>query len=189
MFKTFSTTLHTRANGRSILLLLALMVLFAALIVPFAQRKLLGYSHGVDLIDLMLTYTPDTVYSMLAAYGEDGRSFYRAFAMSADLVYPVVYSTFLGLITSWLLQRVAAPGGKAQLLNLLPFGAMLFDWLENAGVITMLSAYPTTLPTLARISSTFTSFKWGFSAVTLFVIVALSALAIRKKLARNSGRS
>lgn len=182
MFRKISDALHRHANGRSLLLFLALMVLFAAVIVPTAQGWLKGYSGGVDLIDLMLAYSPDTVYRMIGAYGDEGRSLYRNFALSADLVYPVVYSTFLSLVISWQLQRATAPDSKLRMLNLLPFGAMLFDWLENACVVTMLSFYPTTSSAVARIASMFTSLKWTVSAASLLLVLALAVPAARYSL-------
>lgn len=183
MFRKISNALHRHANSRGLLLFLALMLLFATVIVPTAQNKLMGYSNGVDLVDLLFAYTPETVYRMIEAYGEEGRPYYRNFAMSFDLAYPVVYSIFLSLVIGWLLKRAVAPDSKARMLNLLPFGAMLFDWLENACVITMLTLYPAIHPTLARFGSVFTSFKWGFSAATLLLFIVLSVVAARKFLA------
>lgn len=183
MFRKISNALYRHANGRGLLLFLALMLLFATVIVPTAQNKLLGYSNGVDLVDLLFAYTPETVYRMIEAYGEEGRPYYRDFAMSFDLAYPVVYSVFLSLLIGWLLKRAAPAEGNWRLLNLLPFGGMVFDWLENVSVITMLTLFPAIHPTLARFGSAFTSIKWGFSATALLLIVVLSVLAARRFLA------
>lgn len=180
MFRKISNALHRYSNGQSLLLFLALMVLFATVIVPTAQSKLMGFSNGVDLIDLLLSYSPDTVYRMIEAYGDEGRPYYRNFAMSFDLAYPVVYSVFLSLLIGWLLQRVTPAASRWRLLNLLPFGGMLFDWLENASVIAMLTSYPAVTPNLARIGSLCTSLKWGFSALSMLLLVSLLVLAARK---------
>mgnify|MGYP003382171708 CR=1 FL=1 len=179
MIKTISAKLHAHANGRSIFLLFLLMLVFAVIIVPTVQGKIKALSGGTDLIDLQLFYTAEKIYAMLASYGEAGRSLYLFFAASGDLIYPVVYSVFLGLILSWLLQRAFAKDSRWQMLNVAPLFGMLFDWLENANIITMLSLFPDVHPNIARLGSACTSLKWGFSAASGLLLIAALVLAAK----------
>ncbi len=179
MITTFSNTLKKYAKGRIIFAFLALMLLFAMFIVPTVQGRLEASSGGSGPIDLLLSYTPEKAYSMIASYGNAGRSLYRTFAMTADVIYPVVYSIFLGLLITWLFQRSIAPNSKLQMLNTVPFGALLFDWLENISIVTMLSLYPSTPTTVAKLASICTTIKWSFGAAGMLLVLIGFAIALK----------
>lgn len=98
-------------------------------------------------------YTPEKAYSMIELYGDEGCALYRTFAMTGDVIYPVVYSILFSLVITWLFQRSFASSSKLQILNVVPFGAWLFDWLENINIVTMLSLYPSTPSIVARLAS------------------------------------
>lgn len=179
MIKTISNSLYRHTTGGAMSAFLALMLLFALIIVPTIQSRVESYSGGISLVDLQFSYTPEKVYSMISSYGEAGRKFYLAFAASGDLIYPVVYSIFFSLIISWLLQRGSKPDSGLRVLNVIPFGALLFDWLENANLIAMLSNYPSTNENIATLGSLCTMLKWGFGAASVLLLVVGLALAAK----------
>ena len=137
MITTLSNTLKKYATGWVMLAFLALMLLVGMVIVPSVGSKLEAFSGGSGPIDLLFSYTPEKAYSMIASYGDEGRALYRTFAMKGDIIYPVVYSILFSLLISWLFQRGFAPDSKMQILNVIPVGAWLFDWLENINLITI----------------------------------------------------
>lgn len=186
MCNKLSEMLKKITNGWTILLFLALLLVFAGVIVPTVQHKLEAISGGSGPIDLMLSYTPDKAYSVIASFGDEGRSMYRAFAMSADIVYPVVYSVFFSLLITWLFQRGFKPVSKMQLLNIVPLGALLFDWFENINIITMLSIYPSQPPIVAQLSSICTSVKWGFGGVGFVLVLIGFAMALKNGFKKQS---
>lgn len=185
MIKTLSERLHRSATGRNIAIFAALMALFAVVIVPLVQAKVEAYSGGTSLVDLKMSYTPQTLYMMIASYGDAGRSLYRGFAASGDLLYPVVYSLLLALLLSWLIQRSRLSSSKLAMLNVVPLGGMVFDWLENAHVITLLSLYPEEYPAFAKTASICTSLKWGFGAAGGLLLVIALVLAASNRFKRQ----
>jgi hypothetical protein len=60
---------------------------------------------------------------------------------------------------------------KIQALNSLPLGGWLFDLLENLGIVTMLSVFPSTLAPLAWVSAIATLIKWLFAGATIVLIL------------------
>jgi hypothetical protein len=56
--------------------------------------------------------------------------------------------------------------------NAVPFGAWLFDLLENLSIVIMLSIYPSTPALLAWIATIFTMLKWLFALVTILLLLA-----------------
>lgn len=179
MVNSLSTFLHRLADWRAIAAFSLLAALFALLIVPAAQGEIESLSNGVSLIDLELYYNTEKLFSMIEAYGDEGREVYRNFAMTWDLLYPVVYSTLLALFMSWLIQRSVDRTSQMRLLNLLPFGAMLFDWTENASVIALLTVYPDKPSLIAHLASIATALKWAISAVALAVMAGFLGAAVR----------
>lgn len=181
MIKTLSDTLDKYAKGRIILLFLALLLLFAMVIVPMIQGKIEARSGGVSLIDLQFSYTAEKAYSMIASYGDEGRALYRIFALTGDVIYPVIYSILFSLFISWLFQRSFPSNSKLQMLNMIPFGAWLFDWLENINLVTMLSLYPSKVTTVAEMASICTTLKWSFGAVAILIVLVGLVTALKNR--------
>ena len=59
----------------------------------------------------------------------------------------------------------------------IPWGGVLFDYLENFGLATIYLSYPTELIPLAWATSIFTSIKWTFIGIA-FVLVLIGAVKL-----------
>jgi len=171
MLKVLSNTLRKYAKSPFILLFFLLLLLFQMVLVPMVQGKLEASSGGTSLVDLLFSYSPETAYTMVGSYGDLGRALYITFTSTADMIYPVVYSIFFSLLLTWLLHRGFKSESKWQILNVIPFGAMIFDWLENANLLILLSQFPSRTSGVAEFSSICTTLKWGFGALSIFVVL------------------
>lgn len=171
MLKKISETIRKYANGWLVLILFAGEAFFNAVILPNQQAKMEASSGGIGPIDLQLFYTPEKVYSMVESYGEAGRASYRTFLLTGDIIYPIVYTLFFSLFITWLFQRGFPPKSKMQALNVVPLGGWLFDLLENLGIATMLSVFPSTPDALAWITAIATLIKWLFAAATIVLML------------------
>ncbi len=163
----WSQALERYARGPIILFFTVMSALFGLVVLPRGGAQLKSTSGGVGPIDTLFFYTPDRVYDMIAAYGEAGRAMYRTSALTADLIYPIAYSLFLGLAITWCFGRLPAGWRWGQRLNVLPFGAALFDVLENVSVAIMLSVHPARPALLAWMATAFTMTKWGLVGVSV----------------------
>ncbi len=181
MFAKLSRLLYRYAKGWLILVLFALDVLFNVIILPRTQAALESASGGVGPIDLRFFSTPEQIFSMIEAYGESGRATYRLFELTGDILYPIIYTLFFSLLLTWLLQRAFAADSSVRLLNVVPFGAWLFDLLENLGIVTMLSMYPSTSMLIAWATILFTIAKWVFAIATIVLILFALVLAIKNR--------
>jgi hypothetical protein len=170
MLAKLSAQLTRFANGWFILALLIAVVLISQLVIDPFSTKLAALSGGSGLIDLMLTYSPETAFHLIDTYGTEGRAAYSHFTATADFAFPVVYGLLLSLALSWLLVRGTVTTSRLRLLNLLPVAAWLFDWLENAMILMLLSQHPTQSPLIGGISGVATSAKWLMSALTLLAL-------------------
>jgi hypothetical protein len=105
--------------------------------------------------------------------------------LTADIIYPIIYTLFYGLLLSWLLQRAYKPDSPMQKLNAMPAGAWLFDLLENIGIVSMLSMYPSQPSVLAWLTMIFGLVKWAFAIgsilLSLFMLVKAGLNGFRKQ--------
>lgn len=129
MLKKISGTFNAWAKGWLVIVLFVLDGFFVGLLLPVVEALLKSDSGGPGPIDLQFFYAPVKVFEMIAAYGPCGRPFYRNVELTVDIIYPIVYTLFLGLLISWLFQRGFQPGHKIQKWNVVPLGAWFFDLL------------------------------------------------------------
>lgn len=179
MLNRLSNMLYKAAKGWLMFVLFLLDGLFMGLILP-AGEKLIKSETAPGPLDLRFFSTPEITYSMVSAYGDYGRAFYRNFELTVDILYPIVYTLFVSLIISWLFQRGFEAGSKMQKLNATPFGAWAFDLLENLGIVTMLSVYPATPALLAWVTTVLTMVKWMFVGASMVLMVVGIAAALKK---------
>ncbi|GAB4151242.1 MAG: hypothetical protein Fur0021_14980 [Candidatus Promineifilaceae bacterium] len=179
MLAPLSNTLQKYAKGWLIVALLALEILFNAVILPQTQARLEASSGGAGPIDLLFFYTPEQAYSMIASYGDGGRAAYRTFELTGDIIYPIVYTLFFSLLITWLFQRGFAANSKVQKLNVVPFGGGLFDLLENLCIVAMLSVFPSTPAFVAVLATIFTMLKWGFAGAAALLILVGLVMAVK----------
>ncbi len=179
MLGRISEMLKKYARGWLVLVFLAGEVLFNAVIMPNQQAKLEAASGGIGPIDLQFFYTPEKVYSMITAYGDAGRASYRITELTADIIYPIVYTLFFALLITWLFQRGLPADSQMQKMNVVPLGGWLFDLLENLCIITMLSIHPSTPAVLAWVAALFTLAKWLFAGATIILILIGLVTALR----------
>ena len=179
MLTKLSETLRKYASGWLVLVFFAGEVFFNAIILPNQKAKMESGSGGTGPIDLQLFYTPDQVYSMVDSYGDAGRASYRMFELTGDILYPIVYTLFFSLAITWLFQRGFSSNSGVQKYNVVPFGGWLFDLLENLGIISMLTVFPSTPAALAWLTAVFTFIKWLFAGASgVLMLVGLVKAAM-----------
>jgi hypothetical protein len=117
---------------------------------------LLKITGGPNILDFEFGYTHEDAYRILAELGEGGRRFYLTKIVPIDFPFPLSYMLFYAVWTALLLKRILCyrkvrcqgchlPPEFSKWYKytlLLPFFAMLFDWIENIGIITLLNKYP-----------------------------------------------
>ena len=186
MLNTISQKFHAWTTGWRVLILLVLDGLMMGYIMPVASAIMaLAANNSVMPLDLMFFYSPAKAFAMIEKYGEAGRAIYMKIELTADIIYPIVYTLFYGLLISWLFQRAFKSDSPMQKYNLMPVGAWFFDLLENAGIVSMLTMYPSQPAALAWLTMIVGSLKWLFAVVSiglsLFGLVKAGMNGFRKQ--------
>jgi hypothetical protein len=182
MLIKLSNTLQKYAKGWLILILFVLDMFFNIIVMPMAQVLMKGNSgNAPGSLDLRFFTLPATMFEIIGKYGAYNRIFYRSFELTADILYPIVYTLFFSLLTTWLFQRGFAPASKIQKWNVLIFGAWFFDLLENLGIATLLSVYPSTPVALAWLTTLITMVKWVFAGGSMLLVLIGLAMAAKNR--------
>lgn len=124
--------------------------------------KSLGTSLGFGQAEILAFFAERSVQQISA---------YITFNQVWDSLYGVIYGV---MYVAWVSVLLKPYSEKVGMLNLLPFGQVLFDWLENVGVSSVASQYladGTISSSTALIASTSSSIKWAFALLVYGVIL------------------
>lgn len=117
--------------------------------------------------------------------------------ISAYIVFNQVWDTLFGLIYGvmyvvWVSVLFKPYSQKVGILNLLPFGQVIFDWVENFSLSALSSQYladGTVSSSIALLASTSSAIKWGFSLLVYLVIVVGIVIRIAGALKQRGKRT
>ena len=179
MLKNLSDRFYKWAKGWLVIVLLLLDVFFSGFLLPLIQGVMQGGEGGIQPLDLMFFATPGKLFAMIEKYGEYNRVFYRSVELTVDIVYPIVYLFFFGLLISWLFQRGFASNSPMRKFNVMPLGAWFFDLLENICIVILVSVFPSQPVALGWILFLFSTVKWLFAGASILLILVGLIMAIR----------
>lgn len=179
MLNKISSKFHAWANGWLVLVLVALDMFFMGFIMPLIGGLMKDGTGLQQPLDLMFFSTPEKTFAMIESYGENTRAFYRNVELTVDIIYPIIYTLAFGLLISWLFQRGFKPDHKIQKWNVVPVFAWFFDLLENLGIVTLLSVWPSQPVALAWLMMVFTTVKWVFAIGSMLLMVVGLAMAAK----------
>jgi len=172
MLNAISQKFHAWTTGWRVIVLLIADALMMGYIMPVAAGILaFAANNHVVPLDLMFFYTPAQAFEMLDKYSAAGRAIYLKIELTADIIYPIIYTLFYGLLISWLFQRAFKADSKMQSLNVIPVGAWFFDLLENVGIVSLLSIYPSKPVILAWLTMIVGSIKWAFAFASIALVL------------------
>ncbi len=181
--KALSTFFYRFSNWKILVLLLVLYISFPAYFLKNAEIRMNSLSgKTLGPIDLTIGFTPSRTLQMVQEYGDAARAFYAMIEMTTDVIYPIVYSFLFAVTLSLLYYRKSyAPFAY---VNLFPFISLVFDYLENLTIVTMLKSYPEQSMTLASFCEIFKMIKWFSVVVTVLLIIygLLKSLKMPKNL-------
>ena len=169
-----STWLVKVSKSWVMMLTLVIMVLFMIFVLPSQAISAKENAGGSISPDTSFFYGSEKLIQAAKEYGEEGRKAYILARWTFDLVFPLVYISFLVAGISWFYQNLENSIEWIGFTNLLPLAAGLFDYLENIGASLVMALYPTQLSGLALVTSIFSGVKWfliGASFLAYFALI------------------
>jgi len=181
------TLLQRASNGKAVLILLILTNLVYGTILEYSIPLVLSFAPESILFDMSPTgYSYAQAVELLQALGIEGRKAYLSIQIPIDFVYPAMFSVSYALLITWILKQGIPTGSRLFSLAFIPVLAGLFDYLENASIIAMLTSFPDVSENVVTISSSFTIAKSVFT--TLFFVNLLVALVFLATWRLKKGR-
>jgi hypothetical protein len=190
MWQRLSEWIHRVSKGWVALSALVIFLLFTALVLPGQASQAEADTGAAGSPDTSFYYTADDLYQMAKAYGEEGRKAYVRTRFTFDLVWPLVYTVFLGTGISWVYRRAFTPTGPWQRANVAPILGALFDYLENISTSVVMVRYPSPTAVVDTLAAIFTLVKWVFvngSFVLLLIGIAVGVWRWARSRGRQQG--
>lgn len=181
--------LYKYSTNWTALFSLILFLGFSALVLPGQSAAAAAYSDGTGSPDTSLFYSSRDLYRMAEAYSQAGRQAYVRARFSFDLAFPLIYTFFLSVCTSWLLNRVLSADSRWRIMNLIPLAGMLFDFLENISAALVIGRYPLETPLVAFLTPIFTFIKWIFVGGSFALLIGLLIPVVYTKMAQPKSGS
>lgn len=159
-------------SGKKVLLLFVLTNMVYAVMILITIPKVMAFSGELKLLDMMpLGYDLDDINALFAALGEKGRSIYLYNQIPVDMIYPFLFGISYSLIFAYFLNKLGKLDSVFFYVSLLPLVAGIADYLENIGIVLMLTKFPDVSPGLAGITNVFSMVK--STTTTLFFILLI----------------
>ncbi len=174
--QSISEFFYRKSNIWAALLSLALFILFIWQVLPAEAERSDEVLGSTASPDTSFYYTKGELYQIAEDYDLEGRLYYIDSRITFDIIWPLIYTIFLISGISWIADKVILEGSWVRLLNLVPLGAIVMDYLENISNMIIMFRYPTPTDLLANLAGFFTVLKWvlvGGSFVILVLAIFL----------------
>jgi hypothetical protein len=177
-------------SGRGLLVLLALLAVYVPTYLvyftsgaPFSLAHATAACGGRPVLDTRWTYDATQAHEYLTSCGVTGRAAVQHQQL-ADLVYVALYAGVLLAAYAYLIRAGRLTGRAWRLTLALPLIVAGFDYLENAGIWTLLIRYPDAGVLTDRLALV-TATKLGLGYLSLCVLAALAVSALGNRLGRG----
>jgi len=168
------------------LLATAIFAGYTVLILSAQGKAFEVANSSVRSLGTSLGFGQAEVLAFLAERSVEQVTAYIAFNQVWDSLFGVIYGV---MYVAWVSVVFKPYSLKVGLLNLLPFGQVLFDWLENVSLAALSNEYlagGTISSSTALVGSTASSVKWVFALLVYGVILVGIVARIVGALKRRS---
>lgn len=173
------------SNLRTLFLLFAFVVLMIIvpdfIKTPISPLKFEEYSKGLKMLDMTINYSPEEAYNLIENYGKQAIEYYLYVMEPIDVLIPAIMGLFLCVIYTITLRNMVT-NKYITYAYIFPILGCVFDYMENVGVITMLTNYPSKLVLVARITNFFTMAKSIFVTVSILIACFSTLVKVFSKL-------
>ncbi len=173
-------------SGKMIFWMLIITNLIYVIMLTITIPRVMSFAGGMKILDMMPTgYTPDYVNVLLNTLGTEGRHAYLYNQLPLDAIYPFTCGTSYCLLLAYILNKLNKLNGNLFYLCLIPLFAGLFDYCENAGIVTMLTTYPSNSADLSKVTSVFSVLKCYLTLSHFTILLVCLVLLGRNKILKK----
>ncbi len=159
----------------------ALYIFWIAVAMPYLAASF-SSANAPGPLDLSFAYSAREAFDRIAQFGDAGRHNYMVFLLTADVIYPLIYTASLSFTIAFLGRKAALSKHRASLFTTLPAVVFIFDICENISISSLLWSFPAKIVPLAWAASIFTTLKWTSVMIAVSAALILLVLAISRSL-------
>ena len=176
-----SELLRKCSNLKNITLLFLFLLIFIFVIFPYYESNINNSTNeNIKILDVRFGYNIDQVTELFKEMGENGRAAYFIILSKTDMIYPIIYGSFLILLIAFLLDKIYPHSNKILLFLIFPIVGMVFDYLENFNTLYLLNKFPNITTEEVTFGSLMTQLKWVFILFSIaLIVILLITLAIK----------
>lgn len=172
LLSTILMILERYSSWGNVLVFFIITQVFYGLILGVTIPSVMEYSGGMKLLDMMpMGYNAEYVRLLLDTLGEEGRRLYVTNQIPVDMVYPGLFAVSYSLLLTFTFKKNFWLHGMTQYLTLVPVLAGSFDYLENTGIVIMISIYPTFISAVADVINVFSVLKSFFATLSFMTLI------------------
>ncbi len=173
--KTLRALVKRNSNGKKVLLFIIATNIIYALMLTFTIPMVINLSNGMKILDMMPSgYSVEYVNALLQALGTEGRNAYLFKQLPLDMVYPGLFAITYCLLMGYLLDKLGKLEGPLFYFCWIPLFSGLFDYVENVGIITILSSYPNVSVFVIKATSVFSVLKSSFTTGYFIIVLIIT---------------
>lgn len=118
---------------KNLIVIFMVIIPFNILVFPILSESFRSISGNLQTLDVQFGYSPRDAVHLIQQLGETARHFYLFIEWTADLFYPIAYSSLFTILLGLLFKAVSLPDKLTWLrfLIVLPLFMMGFDYMEN----------------------------------------------------------
>jgi hypothetical protein len=175
--KKLRVIIDKNLQGKKVLMLFILTNLIYAIMLGLTIPIVSGYAAGLKLLDMMpMGYDFDYVNTLFNTLGPKGREMYLYRQLPVDMVYPALFGISYCLLLAFFLKKLNKFNSKLFYLCLLPLFTGLADYMENIGIINLLTTYPNLTSGIVTTTAFFSLFK--SSITTLYFLILMGTIVL-----------
>ncbi len=160
-----------------LVLALILFMSFILYVLPNYKAESAKFMGEAGTLDLKFFSTPETIYQIAEAYGEEGREKYILSKFTIDAAWPFVFTLLYLVFINLSLGYVY--GAKGSNLSIFALTALSFDYIENILAAVVMFVYPSRFDILTWVLSFTTCLKWiSMGLVSLIFFYGLLAVPV-----------
>ena len=177
----FKNYLFKRAGLKNILIWGSAFLFFNIIVFPVLGNRI-DPAGEYNMLDLFFGYSMGEAFSLLEGIGEGGRAAHLYATAFADMIYPFIYSIFLSLLLAQMIKKILSTGSYYSYFVIFPFFIMVFDFIENSAIITMILSFPDITETMAEVGSIAGIAKWCSTGLVIILVIIIAISILIKKI-------
>lgn len=182
--KKIHAFLYRHFTWKNLIVSMILFITFIIVVLPYFQNLFLSRVGVSESPDTSFFYTSSDLYQIASNYGVEGRKLYITLRFTFDLIWPLVYGSFLVFSIGAFLKKTGE--GHYMGMVYIPIIAVFFDYLENIFASIVMSSYPTELAIIGFLTPQLTLLKWGFLTVAFLLMVVFGLYYLFYKVTRRN---